>query len=329
MSDPQHFGLGELGQRVQAMSDPVPVPAKPPAASSQTGTQSPNPAAPPADPRLRPYQGPPLPIGSLSGRGPLPSYEPREDLRTPAPTAAPSNFAPPPPPATSQFSPAATPQPYPATSQPFTPSTLRPFEPANKTPPASSWEQVSIPAQHSDSAQTVAEGSDAATGSQPNSASSAPASPAAPVEPAKSGFQRAFDMVRSAIPIVQKLLPLLDGNFATTMGALMAPQHHPAPPPVQVDLEPVERGLAEVRNSNRELRTQVVEQSATLKRVEDQLDRVREATDRNTLEQQELVEDLRAVGNRIGTFAMIGLILLLISLGLNGYLIYQLQHILR
>jgi hypothetical protein len=136
-------------------------------------------------------------------------------------------------------------------------------------------------------------------------------------------------MVRSAIPMVQKLLPLIDGNFATAVGALMAPQHHPAPPPVQVDLEPVERGLAEVRNSNRELRTQVAEQGATLKRVEDQLDRVREATDRNTLEQQELVEDLRTVGSRISTFAIIGLVLLLISLGLNGYLIYQLQHILR
>ena len=323
MSDPQHFGLGELGQRMQAMSDPAPVPAKPPAASSQTGTPGANPAAPSADPRLRPYQGAPLPIGSLSSRGPLPSYEPREDLRTPPPSAMPPTSVPPPP-AASQFSPAAAPTPYPAASQPSAPSTLRPFEPAHKPPPASSWEQVSIPAQPAEPAQTPVEASDAATGTKP----SGPA-PASPAEPAKSGFQRAFDMVRSAIPVVQKLLPLLDGNFATTMGALMAPQHHPAPPPVQVDLEPVERGLAEVRNSNRELRTQVAEQGATLKRVEDQLDRVREATDRNTLEQQELVEDLRAVGNRIGTFAIIGLALLLLSLGLNGYLIYQLQHILR
>jgi len=315
MSDPQHFGLGELGQRVQAMSDPAPVPAKPAAASSQTGTQSPNPAAPPADPRLRPYQGAPLPIGSLSSRGPIPSYEPREDLRTPPPTAVP------PPPA-------APPAPYsgPAASQPFTPSPLRPFEPAHKSPPASAWEQVSIPAQPADPAQAAAEAQNSdAPSSKPTGASAS----ATPAEPPKSGFQRAFDMVRSAIPVVQKLLPLLDGNFATTVGALMAPQHHPAPPPVQVDLEPVERGLAEVRNSNRELRTQVAEQGATLKRVEDQLDRVREATDRNTLEQQELVEDLRAVGSRIGTFAMLGLALLLISLGLNGYLIYQLQHILR
>jgi septal ring factor EnvC (AmiA/AmiB activator) len=137
-----------------------------------------------------------------------------------------------------------------------------------------------------------------------------------------------MDAVRSAIPVVQKLLPLIDGNFATAMSALMAPQNHPTPH-VQVDLEPVERGLAEVSKSNRELRTQVQEQGTTLKRVEDQLERVREATDRNTLEQQELVEDLRAVGSRISTLAVIGVILLLISLGLNGYLIFELQHILR
>lgn len=94
-------------------------------------------------------------------------------------------------------------------------------------------------------------------------------------------------------------------------------------------MEPVERGLAEVRNSNRELKTQVQEQGTTLKRVEDQLERVREATDRNTLEQQELVEDLRAVGSRISTFAIIGIALLVISLGLNVYFLIELQHILR
>jgi hypothetical protein len=132
---------------------------------------------------------------------------------------------------------------------------------------------------------------------------------------------------------VQKLLPLIDGNFATAVSALVAPHMHPAPPPqpqvVHVDMEPVERGLAEVRNSHRELRTQVMEQVSSLKRVEDQLDRVREATDRNTLEQQELVEDLRSVGSRVSTFAIVGLVLLLVSLGLNVYLIVELQHILR
>jgi t-SNARE complex subunit (syntaxin) len=96
-----------------------------------------------------------------------------------------------------------------------------------------------------------------------------------------------------------------------------------------VDLEPVERGLAEVRNSHRELRTQVQEQVTSLKRVEDQLERVREATDRNTLEQQEMVEDLRAVGSRVSTLAIVGLVLLLASLGMNVWFLIQLQHILR
>ena len=150
----------------------------------------------------------------------------------------------------------------------------------------------------------------------------------------KSGLYRALNAVRSAIPLAQKLLPLLDGNLVTAVGALLAPviSHHPqpAPPPtVHVDLEPVERALTEVRTSQRELRTQVQEQVTSIKRVEDQLERVREATDRNTLEQQELVEDLRAVGSRITTFAIVGLVLLVISLAVNAYFIFQLQHILR
>jgi hypothetical protein len=142
-----------------------------------------------------------------------------------------------------------------------------------------------------------------------------------------------LDAMRSTMPLVQKLLPLLDGNFATAISALVAPQlsQHPAPapPPVRVDLEPVERGLAELRASQRDLRGQVLEQGTSLKRVEDQLERVREATDRNTLEQQELVEDLRAVGGRISNLAIIGLVLLVLSLGVNIYFLIQLQHILR
>lgn len=150
----------------------------------------------------------------------------------------------------------------------------------------------------------------------------------------KSGILRAINALKSALPVAQKLLPLLDGNFVTAVSSLLAPvvSHHPqpAPPPqVHVDLEPVERAIAEVRTSHRELKTQVQEQVTSLKKVEDQLERVREATDRNTLEQQELVEDLRAVGNKITTFVVAVVVLLALSLAVNVYLIFQLQHILR
>jgi hypothetical protein len=286
MSDPQIPGLGELGQRVQAMSDPAP------------------------EPRLRPYQGTPLPVGTspngnASNGRTIPAYEPREDFRA-TPTATHSAPA----------------SPY---TTPYTTPYVDPYTPPN-IPPA-------VPEPYS----PLGNGTTYAHGATPAPAATPPLSLPAPEDPnaPKSGLQRAINAVRSTLPLVQRLLPLLEGNFATAIGALMAPQtsHHPPPPPpvqqVQVDLEPVERGLAEVRTSHRELRGQVLEQGTTLKRVEDQLERVREATDRNTLEQQELIEDLRSTGSRISTFAMVGLLLLAISLGLNIYFLVQLQHILH
>ncbi len=174
---------------------------------------------------------------------------------------------------------------------------------------------------------SVGKGGDAAAQERPQLPAPADGDGAA----LKGGFQRVAQAVRAAIPLVQKLLPLLDGNLATTVSALLAPQtaHPPAPPQVHVDLEPVERGMTELRVSHRELKTQVAEQGTTLKRVEDHLERVREATDRNTLEQQELVEDVRAVGARVSRFIVIGVLLLALSVGLNVYLLIQLQHIFR
>jgi hypothetical protein len=148
-----------------------------------------------------------------------------------------------------------------------------------------------------------------------------PANPTAP----RSGLQRVLNSARSSFPLVQRLLPLLEGNVAATVSALVAHQFSPAQAPV--NLEPVERELAEVRNSNRELRGQVMEQATALKRIDDHLGRVREATDRNTLEQQELVEKLHSTGKRITTLAIIGLVLLTVSMGLNIYLLLQARHI--
>jgi hypothetical protein len=132
-----------------------------------------------------------------------------------------------------------------------------------------------------------------------------------------SGLQRAVSAMRSALPFVQKILPLLDGNIATVVANMFAPHHHPVPPPPPVNLAPIEDGLVELQNQHKELRDQVVEQNTSLKRVEDQLEMVREATDRNTLEQQELLEDLKVVGNRVNVFALIALGLLAVSVLIN------------
>ena len=326
MNDPQNLGLGELGQRVQAMSDPV------------------------TDSRLRPYQGAPLPVGPASNGRPIPPYEPapydptsqaplqQQTSQTPSLPREPMEdlrIAPLPPPGPASLPPYGSG--YGLGNANGQVSSLGAFadlasahSPApHATPePASNWENVVAASQSSTS-----NFSSSASQGTPSPTPAANLPVAAPLDPnaPKSGLQRALDAVRSALPLVQRLLPLLDGNFATAISALVAPQSHQHPPaqPVKVDLEPIERGLNDVRNSHRELRTQVLEQVVSLKKVEDQLDRVREATDRNTLEQQELVEDLRSVGNRVNIFAIVGVVLLAVSLVLNIFLLVQLQHILR
>jgi hypothetical protein len=55
---------------------------------------------------------------------------------------------------------------------------------------------------------------------------------------------------------------------------------------------------------------------------------VREATDRNTLEQQELLEDLKSVSNKVNVVAVIALGLLGISILLNLVLYLHIQRVL-
>jgi hypothetical protein len=143
-----------------------------------------------------------------------------------------------------------------------------------------------------------------------------------------SGFQRAMNALRLTLPLIQRVLPLLDGNVGTAVSNLLNPHLQAPPPPPPVDLAPIEDGLAELKIQHRELRNRVVEQSSSLKRVEDQLQMVREATDRNKLEQQELLVDLKAVGKKVNLFAYFALSLLGLSVLLNVILYLQIRHIL-
>lgn len=153
-------------------------------------------------------------------------------------------------------------------------------------------------------------------------------SPAASPQDTHSSLQRAVSALRMALPFVQRILPLLDGNIASTVANLLTPHPHPPPPPPPVNLEPIESTLTELQTQHRDLRSQMVEQNSSLKRVEDQLELVREATDRNTLEQQELLEDLKTVGNKVNLFAIIALALLAGSIILNVVLYLHIRRVL-
>jgi hypothetical protein len=158
----------------------------------------------------------------------------------------------------------------------------------------------------------------------------APPPAEAPID-VPSGIQRAVSAIRAALPFVQRILPLLDNNLAAAVSSMLTPSHHhaPAPPPPPVNLAPIQNSLAEVQTRQRELQEQIGEQNSSLKRVEDQLEMVREATDRNTLEQQELLEDLKVVGNKVNLFAFIALGLLVVSVIVNIFLYVQIRNLLH
>ena len=143
-----------------------------------------------------------------------------------------------------------------------------------------------------------------------------------------SGVQRAMSAFRAVMPVVQRLLPLLEGNVLTAISNVLTPRPQAPPPPPKVDLAPLENSLTELQTQHRGLRDQVIEQNATLKRVEDQLEMVREATDRNTLEQQELLEDLKLFSRKVKIFAAIGIGMLVIGIVLNLLLFLHIQRVL-
>lgn len=146
---------------------------------------------------------------------------------------------------------------------------------------------------------------------------------ARPAQP--SGFQRAMDFVRGALPVVQKVLPLLDGNVASVVSNVLTPRSQAQRP---VNLAPIEDALGKLHIEQREMRSQIAEQNSSLLRVADQLEKVKEATDRNTLEQQELMDDLHRMRKRLMIYASVGLSLLAIAIAANILLFLRLQHLL-
>ncbi len=123
------------------------------------------------------------------------------------------------------------------------------------------------------------------------------------------------------MPIVQRLLPMLDGNVAATVVNVLASQSVASAPPVS--LAPVEDSIAKLRAQNIELHDRLDEQRQALKRLAEGLDEVREAASRNAVEQQKLLASLKKAAVRAQIFAIAVLALLVLCLLLTLALLFH------
>jgi len=132
-----------------------------------------------------------------------------------------------------------------------------------------------------------------------------------------AALQRTAAAIRTMVPLAQKLLPLLDGNVASAVANLLAPRVLSAP---AVDLEPLETAIARVRGDLAVMQDKSSQQDTALKRIDDQLETLKEALERASLDQKEAAEELTRTRKSVRTFAVIGLVLLLLLIGLNAVL---------
>jgi hypothetical protein len=135
----------------------------------------------------------------------------------------------------------------------------------------------------------------------------------------KPRFGRTMNALKTILPIVQRALPLLEGNVASAVANLLAPM----PQSSRVDLEPVERALRSVHTELEQLRGTHSEQTAALKRVDEQMAELKDAAERTADRQRELGDELHSLRRRMVVFAGVGLVLLAASVGASVFLILK------
>lgn len=128
------------------------------------------------------------------------------------------------------------------------------------------------------------------------------------------GLQRTASAIRTVVPLLQKVLPLLDGNVASAVANLLAPRLLSPP----VDLSPLEISLTKLRGELTAVRDKNAQHDGAFKRIDDQLDTLKDSLERTSLEQKDVAEELRKVRRSVLVLALFGVALLLVSIGLNA-----------
>ena len=138
-----------------------------------------------------------------------------------------------------------------------------------------------------------------------------------------SAFSRAIGAARLVLPVVQKVLPLLEGNVATAAANLLAPSPRP------IDLGPIKTAIGKMQTEQHTLRGQLTDQKRSLESIEYELNTIKEGLDRKSSELRELAEDQLKLRRRLTRLAWMIFILLFLSITLTALICVRLAYILR
>jgi hypothetical protein len=138
-----------------------------------------------------------------------------------------------------------------------------------------------------------------------------------------SALSRAIGAAKFVLPVVQKVLPLLEGNVASAAANLLTSSPRP------VDLEPVKGAIGKLQAEQRTLRGQVTDQKILLNSIEADLSTIKEGIERNSLELRELAEDQLNLRRRLTRLVWMIFILLFLSIGFTILVCIRLGYILR
>ena len=134
---------------------------------------------------------------------------------------------------------------------------------------------------------------------------------------------RSLLQMKVLLPYIGKILPMLEGNTSTAL-APVAPRQDLSE--MTRSFGDVNKGFLDLQASQREIRGHVQEQAGQLKRIDDQLLRLRESTERNTMEHQELVEDLRSASKLVRNLSAVMMILMVAVVAMVAFMLMHWRH---
>lgn len=142
-----------------------------------------------------------------------------------------------------------------------------------------------------------------------------------PPKPTK--LERALGVARTVLPMVGKMLPLLEGNVVSAAANLMSGR------PAEVNLKPLEDAIAGLQTDQRALGFHTSEHKRAIRRLEDELVAVQESVQKNAELQAELIEQVAKQAKRTSSFMRLVTVLLLLSILFTALLCVRIAYIIR